>query len=305
MIKDQNDWLKRMLNMTILGKSPFGIFHRLSESLWKHLPSSLRASRPACVYGKIMHALVRRRGIRTHYQGTFFLRNRPQLELIRRIVDQKSKGDTLRVAILGCSTGPEAYSVAWKIRSARPDLALQMIAVDISKEAIETAKLGIYELSRAKLGGTAVCDKLTLSELDEFFNTNGNEVTVKPWIKEGIAWRVEDARDKNIVDSLGYQDLVVANNFLCHMNPSEAEDCLRNVVRVVRPGGCLIVSGIDLEVRSKVVQDLNWKPVEEMAEEIHAGDLLRNDWPFLYYGLEPFDKTRQDSTLRYTTAFRL
>lgn len=141
--------------------------------------------------------------------------------------------------------------------------------------------------------------------MDEFFNRNGDEVVVKPWLKEGINWRVDDAGDRNIVDSIGYQDLVVANNFLCHMSPSQAESCLRNIVRVIKPGGYLVVSGIDLDVRAKVAQDLGWVPVEELLEEIHEGDILRNDWPFRYYGLEPLDKTRRDWKFRYTAAFQI
>lgn len=305
LIAEKNAWLTRLLTMTIFGKSPFGIYHGLSWSLWKRLPSSVRASRLIRSYGSFIHALVRSQGIRTQYHGTFFLRSRPQLELIRRLADKRRKGDQLRVAVLGCSTGPEAYSVAWTIRSACPDLAFVLTASDISEQAVETAKLGVYPLSRAKLGGTAVCEKLSPLEMDEFFNRNGDEVAIKPWIKEGINWRVDDAGDRNIIDSIGYQDLVVANNFLCHMNPAEAESCLRNIARVVNPGGYLFVSGIDLDVRTKVARDLGWVPVEELLEEIHEGDILRDDWPFRYYGLEPLDKTRQGWKVRYAVAFQI
>lgn len=305
LIKEENVWLTRFLNLRILGKSPYGLFHRLSWSLWKRLPSSVRASRPLRRYGDFIHALVRKQGNRTHYQGTFFLRNRPQLELIRRLVDKKIKGDKLRVAVLGCSTGPEAYSVAWTIRLGRPDLALVLTAADISQQAVETAKVGVYPLSRSKLGGTEVCAKMSSDEMDEFFDRNGDEVAVKAWIKDGIDWRVEDATDRNIIDSIGFQDLVVANNFLCHMNPFEAENCLRNIARIVKPGGYLVLSGIDLDVRAKVALDSGWRPVEELLEEIHDGDILRDDWPFRYYGLEPLDKTKQDWKPRYAAAFQL
>ena len=212
----------------------------------------------------------------------------------------------MRVAILGCSTGPEAYSVAWSIRSARPDLRLLMTAADIAQRAVETAKLGAYTIQRAGLAGVAVCERLTPVEMDEFFDRDENVVTVKPWLKQGIDWRVADATDRNIVDSIGSQDLVVANNFLCHMDPPESENCLRNIARVVKPGGYLVVSGIDLDVRAKVAQDSGWKPVEELLEEIHDGDpVLRNDWPFRYFGLEPLDKTKVDWKFRYATAFQI
>jgi hypothetical protein len=46
-------------------------------------------------------------GARAQAPSTFFLRNRPQLELIRRVIEQRAKTDALRVAVLGCSIGVE------------------------------------------------------------------------------------------------------------------------------------------------------------------------------------------------------
>jgi chemotaxis methyl-accepting protein methylase len=74
-----------------------------------------------------------------HAFSTVFLRNRAELELIGRPPKVKSTGATVRVAVLGCSTGARAYSVAWRIRSARPDLKVILDAVDISKKAVEIA----------------------------------------------------------------------------------------------------------------------------------------------------------------------
>src|SRR5438034_4334882 len=42
--------------------------------------------------------------------------------------------------------------------------------------------------------------------------------------------------------------------------------------RLVSPGGYLFVSGVDLDVRTKVALDLGWEPVPELIKEIHNGD---------------------------------
>src|SRR5262249_33246622 len=159
--------------------------------------------------------------------NTFFLRNRPQLELIRRLLDRKRKSEPLRVAVLGCSTGAEAYSVAWTIKSTQPDLRLILHAVDISKEAVEFAKCGVYSL-KAKLTGTAIHDcmgdgrwllgrpgspltgaetfeRMTPVEMEKFFDTDGDALAVKSWIKQGISWHVGDVREPGIRDTLGLQ----------------------------------------------------------------------------------------------------
>ena len=147
---------------------------------------------------------------------------------------------------------------------------------------------------------------MTETEIEELFDRDGDVVTVKPWIKEGINWHVGDVAESEIIDALGPQDIVVANNFLCHMYPLMAERCLRNIARLVRPHGYLFVSGIDLDVRTKVANDLGWRPLKEMLEEIHGGDpIMKTFWPWHYGGLEPLNKKRQDWERRYAAAFHV
>jgi chemotaxis methyl-accepting protein methylase len=303
---DSKSWLARLAGMEVFGKSPLNAYLRIHQRLWRALPSFVISLRAISAYGNFLHRLAKVQRLRAQALSTVFFRNRPELELLRRLVAVKNKGDVLRVAVLGCSTGPEAYSVAWTIRAARPDLRLYMEAVDISRQAVELAERGVYSLATRHLTNTNVAERMTATEIEELFDKDGNVLKVKSWIKEGINWRVADAGDSEIVDILGYQDLVVANNFLCHMDPPEAEKCLRNIARLVRPGGYLCVSGIDLDIRSHVACDLGWKPVEELLEEIHEGDpWLRNDWPFHYAGLEPLNKRRPDWRVRYGTVFQL
>ncbi len=305
-VAENGSWRMRLVRMRIAGKSPLGAYLRLNRLLWKLLPSSAATVRPVRLYGSFLQKLARVQGVREQAFSTFFLRNRPQLELMRRLVDRKTTAETLRVAVLGCSTGAEAYSVAWEMRSARPDLTLILHSVDISKQAVEFAKSGVYSLAAPQLTRTGVCERMTPAEIEEMFHRDGDLVTVKSWIKEGINWHVGDVGEPEILDALGAQDMVVANNFLCHMDPSEAERCLRNIARLVAPHGYLFVSGIDLDVRTKVACDLGWEPVQELLQEIHEGDpVLRRDWPFHYAGLEPLDDRRPDWRIRYAAVFQL
>jgi SAM-dependent methyltransferase len=73
------------------------------------------------------------------------------------------------------------------------------------------------------------------------FDREEDQVRVKPRFREGITWHLGDARDPGLVGALGLQDIVVANRFLCHMHPEEAEECLCNLARLVKPGGYLFV----------------------------------------------------------------
>jgi SAM-dependent methyltransferase/mannose-6-phosphate isomerase-like protein (cupin superfamily) len=298
-------WPTRLLRMRVFGKSPTNAYLRVNRILWHHIPSALSTFGPVRLYGEMLHKIASINSARHQAFATFFLRNRPQLELIRRLVERSAKTDILKVAVLGCSIGPEAYSVAWRIRSARRDVQLRLHGVDISRKAIEFARRGSYPLG-SEPTSTNLFERMTEAEIDDFFDRDDGIVTVKPWIRKGIKWQAGDVGEAEIVDTLGPQDLVVANNFLCHMEPSIAEKCLRNIARLVKPGGYLFVSGIDLDIRAKVAAEAGWIPVQELLEEIHDGDpCMKEFWPCEYGGLEPLNRKRRDWRLRYAAAFRL
>jgi len=256
-------------------------------------------------YGMILHSLVRRRANRRQFTGTFFLRNRPTLELMRRLTGQKPQGSTLNIAVLGCSIGAEVYSIQWTIRSSRPDLDVRLSAVDNSAEVLKVAKEAVYTSQTCDFVGSSIFERMTDSEFGEMFEGDRREARARPWIREGISWHLSDAGDPGLIRVLGPQEMVVASNFLCHMAPPEAENCLRNIARIVKPGGYLFVSGIDLDVRAEVARDLRWRPVPELIEEIHDGDpSVRGDWPCAWWGLEPLDTKRADWQMRYASVFR-
>jgi chemotaxis methyl-accepting protein methylase/mannose-6-phosphate isomerase-like protein (cupin superfamily) len=303
---DSGSWWKRLLRTRIFGKSPLGAFLWINQRLWNRAPANILSLAPIRLYSRFLHTLGSVQEQRAQAFSTNFLRNRPQLEVLRRVVDRKKIGETLSVAVLGCSTGAEAYSVAWTIRSARPDVRLNLNAVDISKPAVEFAKRGVYSLTTAELTSTNVFERMTASEIDNFFDRDGEAMRVKQWIREGINWQVGDVGDSEMVELLGPQDMVIANNFLCHMEGSEQERCLRNIGRLVKPNGHLFVSGVDLDIRAKVASDLGWKPLEDLLEQIHEGDPgMRRNWPCHYAGLEPLDKRRGDWKIRYASGFQL
>jgi chemotaxis protein methyltransferase CheR len=300
----------------------------LVRGIWKRLSASLRLLPPGQFYGRHLHTLIRLHAVRRQSFGTFFLRNRPELELIRGLVNRQSPGARLAIAVLACSKGAEVYSITWAIRSARPDLKLDVHALDMSREILAFAKRGVYSLENLDLfnatnhdgvpawqdvawntcrdQNASIFERLTDEEMQELCEVEGDQATVKPWLKEGISWLYGDAGDPEVIDVLGPQDIVVANRFLCHMEPATADRCLRNIARLVKSGGYLFVSGIDLDVRTRVASEMGWTPVTDLIREIHEGDAsLRRGWPLEYWGLEPFRDDRRDWRIRYASVFQV
>jgi SAM-dependent methyltransferase len=298
--------LEKVARLQFFGKSPASLYLRLNKGIWERLPCRVRNLYPIRSYGTWLHNLICLRARREMYFGTFFLRNRPALELMRRLADQKAHGSTLRVAVLACSIGAEVYSILWTIRSVRPDLKVLLDAVDISQEILSFAEKGIYAPDTSQLVGSSIFERLTEDEMVEMFDWEEDEAKVKLWIHEGITWQLGNAADPELINILGPQDMVVASNFLCHMAPADAERCFGNIAQLVSPGGYLFVSGVDLDVRTKVAVNLGWEPVPELIAEIHNGDpSVRADWPWQWWGLEPLNRRRQDWQIRYAAAFRI
>jgi chemotaxis methyl-accepting protein methylase len=303
-------------------------YQLMSIRIWNHLSGSLGHWHLVKAYGRYLHRGSQKRSSRTQNIGTFFFRNRPELELLTRLLDRRVQGSTLHLTILGCSKGAEVYSFSYSIRSARPDMDLRLHALDIDPDVLEFAEEGIYSrkspaagemsgvtssirdedlVSKTSAGQTrSVFERMSSGEIGSMFDCQGDQARVKPQFRDGIVWHVGDASNPKLAEILGLQDIVVANRFLCHMQPEEAEPCLRSLANLVKPGGYLFVSGVDLEVRTTVAKDLGWVPVTELIEEIHEGDpSLRRDWPLQYWGLEPFDRRRSDRDIRYASVFRL
>jgi len=293
-----------------------------ARRIWNHLPSSVRARPIGRRYARYLDRMVRLHADRKQAVATFFMRNRPELELLTRLVQGKSYGSDLNMTILACSKGAEVYSMVWSIRSARPDLQLKINAVDISQEILDFASRGVYSFERPGSNSTDsyedlqrntdkdqnawIFERMSQEDVAEMFELEGSQARIRPHLKQGIAWILGDARSSFLREDLGLQDIVVANRFLCHMQPQEAKACLSNIAAMVKPGGYLFVSGVDLEVRSSVAVEMGWQPVPELIREIHDGDQsIRRGWPVEYWGLEPLDDTRLDWQTRYASVFKI
>lgn len=289
--------------------------------VWRIIPARLRSHAVLVRYGAHLHSLILRFVDRRQNHSTFFFRNRAELELIRRLADRASHGSSIDIAVFACSKGAEVYSIAWVLKTARPDLTINLRAIDISQEILKFASRGEYSLQDrenqgdvVELGVNTYRDQppgyspfmfMSESEKNAMFDRDGDVVKVKSWIKDGITWLCADAGDPELLSVLLPQDIIIANRFLCHMEPTTAERILRNVSRVAKPGGYLFVSGVDLDVRMRVAVDMKWKAVTELIEEVHDGDpSIRDGWPFEYWAKEPLDSKRSDATIRYASAFQ-
>ena len=204
----------------------------------------------------------------------------------------------MTIVSLGCSTGAELYSAVWLIRSARPEQEVQALGIDSSEACTQAAARGVYPFRVIEVAG------ISETSYEGLFTREGKTLVVQNWVKEAVTWAVGDAGSPDLAARFGLHDVVVANNFLFQMPPGRAGACLKNLARLVAPNGYLVVSGADLDVRSRILEELGFVPVTARCEEVHAAEDVHTAWPLRFWGLEPMDRTRQDWPARYTTVFQ-
>ena len=228
---------------------------RLIETFWNSLSPQVRSWKYTQKLGRRIH----RRACRIHARGggcyTRFFRNLPQLELIRDLVLQMPAGSPVKIASIGCSTGAELYSALWLIRRTRPQHRVQAVGIDAAEECIRAAARAVYPFRVVEAAG------ISENDYERFFTTEGKALVVQDWVKEAVTWEVGDACSPDLAARFGLHHVVVANNFLFHMPADRSEECLRNLTRLVAPNGYLVVSGVDLDMRGRVLKELGFVPV--------------------------------------------
>jgi chemotaxis methyl-accepting protein methylase len=227
---------------------------------------------------------------------------------------RKPGGALVRLASAGCSSGAELYSVVFTLRTARPDLRVEALGFDVASGVVEAARDGVYHRDRpaSALGifatGGSELDPALVPPGDwqgRLFEETAGALRVRDRLREGMRWEVADASDPSLLERFGPQDAVLANNFLGPMPDWLAEACLRNVARLVRPGGLLVVDGVDLDLKQRVLGALGAVAARDRLEAAYEADPTKTDWPWTRWSHEPIDRRRPDWTLRYATMFEL
>jgi two-component system CheB/CheR fusion protein len=141
---------------------------------------------------------------------------------------------TIRIWSAGCSTGEETYSIAILLlellRRENLDMKLRIFGTDISEEACEYARRGVYADRKA----CGVAGHL----MKRYFEVDGPTCTVSQDVKRHIKFRVHDLFSRPPFTML---DLVICRNVLIHFNQDARSVVLTHFNSVMNPGGILVL----------------------------------------------------------------
>ncbi|TNE41041.1 MAG: protein-glutamate O-methyltransferase CheR [Sphingomonadales bacterium] len=141
----------------------------------------------------------------------------------------------LRLWCAGCSTGQEAYSLAMLFRDHQarwPGWKMQIVATDISNEAVERAREGLFSQIDVQRG-------LPIGSLLRWFQPEGDQWRIDGALREMIDFRVGNLFEDG--GPLGRFDMIFCRNVLLYFSPGRKRELFHVLSRHCGEGGYLLL----------------------------------------------------------------
>lgn len=199
------------------------------------LISRLKAGVPA-VQRAVMDALTT--------NETSFFRDLKPFELFRHVVlpyllQTRAAQRRFRIWSAACSTGQEPYSLAMILSEEQAklrDWSWEIVATDVSSEALAKAKAGIYSQFEVQRG-------LPATMLVRYFTKDGDGWRIKDPLRSRI-----DFRPFNLLNDptpLGRFDVVFCRNVLIYFDPPTKANVLARLAQQLAADGFLFLGGAE------------------------------------------------------------
>jgi two-component system, chemotaxis family, CheB/CheR fusion protein len=157
-----------------------------------------------------------------------------RLEIIPDLLERKDRTEPVKVWVIGCSTGEEAYSIAILFKEylekAADEYDVKIFASDIDKDALNAASKGIYSRQVEKT--------IRADRLEKYFVPEGDQYRVKADIRKMIIFSHHDMMKDAPYSKM---DLVTCRNMLIYLNASMQKRFLNVFHFSLNVGGYLFV----------------------------------------------------------------
>lgn len=177
---------------------------------------------------------------------TFFFRNRPQLDAIRKIVlptiiDAKSRLKTaqspLRIWSAGCSTGEEPFTLSMMLLDETQDTlngyGVEILATDLNERSIAHAKTGCYDDHSTR--------NLEPHFRNKYFSISGDKLQVKPEVQANVSFSRLNLLDDSRMLFAKAMDLILCCNVLIYFDSASKRRVIQHFYRNLLPHGYLLL----------------------------------------------------------------
>jgi two-component system, chemotaxis family, CheB/CheR fusion protein len=157
-------------------------------------------------------------------------------QVMAGLFEERPSGSSLRVWVVGCSTGEEAYSLAILLTEHMETLKrshpVQLFATDIDSRAIAAARAGIYPAS--------ISVDVSPERLARFFtlDPDGRVYRINKSIRDMLVFSEHDVIKDPPFSKL---DLVSCRNLLIYLTPELQQKVMRLFHYALNPGGTLFL----------------------------------------------------------------
>jgi len=178
---------------------------------------------------------------------TFFFRDRIPFDHFREsimpaLVSARAREKRIRIWCAAASTGQEPYTLAICLKEMGKMLAgwqVEIVATDISIEALEKAKSGIYSQFEVQRG-------LPIMMLVKYFTQVGELWQLAPELRGMVQFKPFNLLHD--LSRLGVFDVVFCRNVLIYFDQQTKIDVLDRMARVIAPDGFLALGAAETVV---------------------------------------------------------
>jgi chemotaxis protein methyltransferase CheR len=175
---------------------------------------------------------------------TFFFRDRIPFDhftkaIIPALLAARAKEKRIRIWCAAASTGQEPYTLAICLKELGAALAgwhVEIVATDISNEALEKAKRAVYSQFEVQRG-------LPIMMLVKYFIQTGEVWQLTPELRGMVQFK-----PLNLLadfSRLGVFDVVFCRNVLIYFDQATKIDVLNRIARVMPPDGFLVLGAAE------------------------------------------------------------
>ncbi len=156
-------------------------------------------------------------------------------EVVPLLIDDPNKTDPIKIWVVACSTGEEAYSLGMLFQeylhsSKKIDKEVKIFATDIHQESIEFASKGLYSANAVK--------DISDERLKRFFSKEGDNYRVIPALRKMVVFAKQ-----NILKDPPFSkiDLLSCRNMLIYMNPLLQKNVMKKFHFAVNQNGFIFL----------------------------------------------------------------
>jgi len=279
------------------------VFYRSARLIARQIPY-LGKYRDSLAWKVCRHRVALTIDQRKNSTFTGFLRLPSQFEALSGPVvsylTEQQPSAPLRIVVMGCSNGAEAYTIASILVARCPGIEFLIDAYDINDDILAKARSACFQTDEVLNNKV-----LTTEFIQATFDIDHGTYRVRKDIAARVEFHTADVLSRDLAKQAECCDILFAQNFLFHLDRKDAVRAFENLCGLLKPRAVLFADGMDLGLRQKWTRIRHLVPLDFRIEEIHheARRARAVGWPDHYWGLEPFMTFATNWRRRYATIY--